>query len=1024
MRGGKQAPHKTPQAKQTAQAEGEEGAPADEGTEGEVELTPEELALLAQQEAEAEAEVIVVTGSAIERKELTTPAPVSVIDKADIDAAGLASVGDILQNLPSQSNAINVQFNNGGDGATRVDIRGLGSVRTLVLINGRRVVPGGTGADASVDLNAIPLAAIERVEVLKDGASAIYGSDAVGGVVNIITRDDFQGAEANLYTGTSQRGDGQTYDVSFITGASGKKSNVVFAGGYNEQKSVFAGDRAFATFDRGIDDMTICGDGQFGSVGNQKNFEAGADYELGTEDDGLGCTLVNGGSSAPPGGFLITDLDGDGMADPGNALWDSEVAANCPTTACTRDATTGEWRDFNFGDENGNTDFYNFQPENYLYTPARKYNLFSVGHYDFTEHVRAFYEGLYTHRFSRQQLAAEPLFLDQTGLVISQENQFNPYGLDIVFYRRRLTETGDRAFEQNVDSFRSVIGIEGDMPDDSPLKTWKWELSFNYGRTVAQQMSTGSLISSRLGNAIGPSFQDADGNWHCGTAAAPGPEECVPLNLLGGNGSITPEQAKYLTFTGQSTGFNEQKTLLAQAHGQLVKLGGGGDISAAFGADYRHQSGAFSPDPLTATGDTTGNAIEPTSGAYHVSEGFVEVSAVPVVGKTALQWLELDGAARFFQYNLFDDAGVADNFTYKAGALARTVAGIAFRGTFSTAFRAPSVGELFSGKFDNFPSASDPCDQTAGPIQDPQVAQICADQGVPDGFQNAISQVRTQEGGNPGLEAESANILTAGIVWEPPQVKGLSLTLDYFQLVIDNAVQSEGVSVILGNCYVRNIQAECDKIHRVASTHVIDYIDDSLYNVGGNETSGLDFSIAYQHDVGNAGTFRHQLEGTYLLKYNLETADRNQITDEPVVLEGRGVYDLGVYPYLKMNFASVWGRGPAGVGLNIRYIGGYSECNGNDCLSTTFTDNNGDGTPDVESIGYHARRHVDYNVTSDLWANYVIKTAAGTTTAAIGVNNILDQDPPYLDNGFLADSDASTYDYLGRYFYLRLTQAF
>jgi len=992
---------------------------ASDDTSGDAELTPEEQAMLAQQEAEAESEVIVVTGSAIERKELTTPAPVSVIDKADIAASGLASVGDVLQNLPSQSNAINIQANNGGDGSTRVDIRGLGAVRTLVLMNGRRVVASGTGADASVDLNSIPLAAIERVEVLKDGASAIYGSDALGGVVNIITRDDFEGEEANLYTGTTQRGDGQVYDASFVTGVNGKKSNVVFSAGYTEQKPVWAGDRGYSTFDNGIDDWSTCpGPGSAGSDPHYANY----DPTMGAD-----CQKSPGGSSATPGGFLYIDgQDFDGVPDVGNASWDSDVVAKCPFDAdgnggiCTRDPD-GTWRAFDF-----TKDLYNFQPENYLYTPNQRYNVFSTGHYDLADHARLFYEGLYNHRFSRQQLAAEPVFLDQTGVVISQDNEFNPYGLDIPFYRRRLTEFGDRFFTQNVDTFRSVIGLDGDMPDSSPLKTWKWEASFNYGKNVSQGTANGSLIKSRLAKALGPSFQDADGTWHCGTTAADSDPDCLPLNILGGNGSITADQAKYLTFTGINSGYNDQRTVLAQTHGQLFKTPSGGDVSAAFGADYRYESGAFQPDPLTSTGDTTGNAVEPTSGSYHVSEGFVEISAVPVVGKTALQWLELDGAARAFKYNTFNDKGLADNLTYKGGALIRTVQGIALRGTYSTAFRAPSISELYSGAADDFPSASDPCDTTDGPISG-TTAQKCADQGVPANFHNAVSQLRSKIGGNPNLGPEKAKIFTTGLVWEPPQLKGLALTLDYFNLAIKDAVQSEGVSVILANCYVRGDDNECAKVHRVAGTHVVDFVDDSLFNVGGNGTSGLDFQVTLDREFGKAGRFRNSLEGTYLLTYYLQTADINPITGENVKLNGRGVYDLGVYPYLKANWATQWARGPAGGGFNIRYIGSYSECENDDCDSTIFLDDNGDGMigpGDSEHPGVHLRREVKSNITADLFASYQIKTAAGTTTGSIGVNNITDQNPPYIDAGFLADSDSNTYDFLGRYFYLRLTQDF
>jgi iron complex outermembrane receptor protein len=222
-------------------------APQTTGTEP-ANLSDDELKKLAEQEAKEE--VITVTGSTIERKTLTTPAPLTILNRDDLAAAGRATVGDILQQLPAQSNAINAQSNNGGDGSTRINIRGLGANRTLTLLNGRRVVPGGSGANNSVDLNAIPLAVIERVEVLKDGASAVYGSDAIGGVVNIITRTDFEGTEAALYTGSSQHRDGFAYDASFVTGhnAENKKGNIMFSAGIQSQSAVMAGNRSFSQF--------------------------------------------------------------------------------------------------------------------------------------------------------------------------------------------------------------------------------------------------------------------------------------------------------------------------------------------------------------------------------------------------------------------------------------------------------------------------------------------------------------------------------------------------------------------------------------------------------------------------------------------------------------------------------------------------------------------------------------------------------------------------------------------------------
>jgi outer membrane receptor protein involved in Fe transport len=189
--------------------------------------------------------VITVTGSLIGRKEVDSPSPISVVDKEKLAGAGLTNVGDVLQKIPAQGNAINAQNNNGGDGSTRIDLRSLGTARTLVLLNGRRVVASGLGADASVDFGTIPLAMIERVEVLKDGASAIYGSDAIAGVVNVITRSNMNGTEANVYTSTTQKSDGTNYDLSFVTGHSSSRGNITFSGGYQQQKPVMAGDRSF-----------------------------------------------------------------------------------------------------------------------------------------------------------------------------------------------------------------------------------------------------------------------------------------------------------------------------------------------------------------------------------------------------------------------------------------------------------------------------------------------------------------------------------------------------------------------------------------------------------------------------------------------------------------------------------------------------------------------------------------------------------------------------------------------------------
>ncbi|MFH0901522.1 MAG: TonB-dependent receptor [Pseudomonadota bacterium] len=932
------------------------------------ELTAEQQAELEKLAGEGEViEIREVTGSLVERRELTTPAPVIVLERTALRDSGLVNIGDILQNLPEQAGGINTQVNNGGDGSTRVDIRGLGATRTLVLLNGRRVVAGGIGADNSVDVSAIPLAMIERVEILKDGASAIYGSDAVSGVVNFITRNDFQGQEATVYTGASSRGDGLVYDLSFVTGAKGPKSNVVFSAGYSEQRSIMSGDRDWAAVDNDYDWI----------------------HDLQTDS----------GSTSTPGGFLV-------ITNPnGNDAWANEVLAKCPSGACTREpltrnpetgaVTLGEWRDFRFAppDENTPNDFYNYQPENYLLTPGTRYNVFSTGNYSFHPMVRGFFEGMYMHRASEQKLAPEPLMGDVYKLAISKDSVYNPYGVDINFYRRRLTEVGHRIFSETVDTFRMVAGLEGRLGESGTLKNWKWDVSANYGRTQGERMNDGNLIRSRVALAIGPSFEDSNGVVHCGTVDAPGPANCVPLDLLGGVGTITPEMAEYLLFRGVAGGFNQQQTYLATARGPLFNTPWGGFAMMAVGGDYRDESGAYNPDPLTSTGDTTSNAVEPTSGDYHVSEGFGELSLVPIVGRGAAQWVELNAAARTFKYSTF-----GSGTTFKVGGLFRTHGGIAVRGTYSTAFRAPSIPELYSGNADSFPMGTDPCDETNGPIADPNVLEQCRAEGVPVGFKNPVLQIPTVVGGNPELQKETAKVLTAGIVFEPPTAKGLSLTVDYFAIDVDDAIDQLGSPIILSNCYGPD-HTDCDKIHRMEGTNIIDYVDDKLTNVSAYATGGIDLAVRYNRNVKDIGALRFAFEGTYLLKSE-KTDSGGQVWD------AIGNHDLGVTPKFKGNTTLAWGRGPVDVGATMRYIGGIKECKAEDCNH------------------FKASRYVDSSVTADVFASFKIGSRAGQTMLNLGVNNVLDQDPPVIYQAIQADSDASAYDYIGRFFYLRLSQLF
>ncbi|HTE52830.1 MAG TPA: TonB-dependent receptor [Kofleriaceae bacterium] len=945
--------------------------PSNEVTKSDAEIIAEAEAALAG-DAKGEGEVIVVTGSAIERTETTTPAPVTVLDRVELEAAGMASIGDILQDLPAQSNAINTQANNGGDGATRINIRGLGTARTLVLMNGRRLVPGGTGADASVDLNSIPLAVIERIEVLKDGASAVYGSDAVGGVVNIITRSGFQGTEASFYTGTTQNGGGTVYDVSFISGQNSTRGNVIFSAGYFDQGDIFANQRGFSDPQRDLD------------------FETGVEQPT--------------GSNTTPEGTIFDRVCKEGETPQVNGCAASKAELFCPSGFCFR-GEGGTWRDF---DDSGNTDtgtgdLWNFQPDNYLLVPQRRYNVFSNGNYKFHDNVRGFFEASYLNRQSDQQLAPEPLVTAREGILIAADNVYNPYGRAFEEIRKRMVETGPRTTRQDIDTFRVVTGVDGALPG-AFLDGWRYELSYNFGRTVGTVENGGNLIRPNVGEALGPSYIDGDGVARCGTREDPGTPGCVPLDILGGIGSVTPEMVDWITYTGVARGYNRQHTAMAKASGPVVDTPWGGNVVLALGADYRYEAGGSRPDPLTASGNTTGVKVEPTGGHYDVVEGFAELSVVPVTNKEWAKWLEINGAARAVDYSTF-----GSNFSWKAGVLYKIPAGLAVRGTYSTAFRAPNVSELFAGAGDAFPPVTDPCDTSNGPLSGAVAANCAADQ-VPNTFRDSSTQLPSRIGGNEELEPETAKVLTTGIVYEPTFAENLAFTVDYFDVSLDNAIQPAGANILLSNCYASPNRTDCDKITRAPGSSQIVEIDDRTVNIGRATTSGIDASIGYRYAVHGVGTFRHDLEGTRLLKFDNFFPDG---MGGEVKHEGLGVFDLGTFPKYKANLSTMWGLGGIGAGFNVRYIHKFRECRSAD--GTVVNDCSIDGA---------LSRKVSANVTADALASYTFANPIGKTIVSGGVNNVLDQKPPNIYNGFIATSDSNTYDYMGRFFYVRLTQGF
>jgi len=918
-------------------------------------------------------ETIVVTGSRIPRVELTTAAPVTVMNRSQIESAGRPSIGDILQSLPVQANGLNTQVNNGGDGSVRIDLRGLGFQRTLVLLNGRRFVNGGTGADSSVDLTTIPSSAIQRVEILKDGASAVYGSDAIAGVVNLITRKDYSGTELTAFYGSSQQGDGTILDLSATTGLVTDKGNLLISGGYYRQGQVMATSRPFSQFAWTYDFLTS---------------------QIGTQ-----------GSSATPQGAINVAPN----VQDGNAAWNALVAANPGVRRFTLDADTQQWRAFRAtGVTEAGGDFYNFQPENYLVTPGQRANVFAVGEYRFSDAVRGYFEASYNNRSSRQQLASEPLFTATEGIVVSRDNVYNPFGRDFTNIGRRLVEVKNRADSQDQDTFRAVTGVAGQL---SFLPTpWTWDVSLNYGRNQSVSLKEGRLRRSQLADAVGPSFIDpTTGEARCGT---PGNEieGCVPLNLFGGAGSISGDQVANLTYTGALRGLNDMLAAQASVSGSLFRLGpGAAPVGVAAGYELRREHGAFIPDPLTVAGDTTGNKGSVVEGGFTTSEGYLELS-VPVLAERPVDgrdvgrtMMELNAAARVVSYNTF-----GTNLTYKLGGRLSPVRDVTLRGTYSTAFRAPTIGSLFSGTFDGFPFVSDPCSAEVSGQQRPQgtpVDAACDAQNVPDDHYDDRAQIRTLVGGNQLLQPETANVLTVGAVLEPRWVKDLSFTVDYYNVNVQKAIGTIGAGVILSSCYPTEDGREpqyCSLIARNAN-HEITNITDTLTNVGGNWTSGIDLAARYEPETA-IGRFLFDADVTYLLDFTQELAGGHRV-------DARGNYDLGgIYPEWKGNLGVSWAMDALRAGARLRYIGNFKECEANTCT----VEDASQPAPLARQVGHYA--------TVDATVAYTLPSPAGESTLSLGVNNLLNAAPPPVYNAFI-QSDPN-YDYIGRYFYARVTHKF
>jgi iron complex outermembrane recepter protein len=963
-------------------------------------------------------EEVTVTGSRIRRKDLTTPAPVTVVTREQLEASGRVTIGDFLQTMPEQGNAPNFQLNTGGinygaDGTTRINLRSLGIQRTLVLINGRRAVAGGLGASAAVDLNTIPTAAIERVEVLKDGASAVYGSDAIAGVVNVITRKRYNGTEVGAQYGSSARADAQTFDAHLTTGTSNDLAGAIFSVRYFNQQDSWLRDRTWS----------------------QQAFDY--DYTGGGRS-------FSGSSRTPQGVLTIPKAkktDPNAPDTPncnGNALCLAMVADGwSPSKRWIRDPTgpycgpnglgqTECFRVFNTpAAANGGTgnDFYNFAAENYLTIPSTTIQGYSTG--DVRLPIgRGYYELSYTQRTSTQNAAPMPLSPgDYNNNVLSKDSLYNPLGTDLSFVGRRLVEFGNRTYSEDLATYRVVTGVDGTLSDDfGPLRGWFWNAAFNYGRTSGTFTTGGSFQNSRVQSAAGPSMV-VNGQPVC--VQTPGDARtiipnCTPLNLLGGPGTIGVAQQDFLAFSGTSRAYDQLVTLGADFGGELFRIAAERPLSLALGYEYRHQLGSQIADPIVAAGDSADFNFKSTSGGLYSNEGYAELS-VPLLGNMrGVESLELNAAGRYVNYNTF-----GSKFTYKLGARYTPIRDVTVRGTYSTAFRAPSISELYLGNKETDPAAIDPCGDLSNASA--SVRARCGSAGVTgSGSGDTGLQELTRTGGNPNLKPETAKAYTAGLVFQPQAVRNMSVTLDYFHITIDDAIGLTGTANILNGCYNGGVSDYCSLIVR-NNNSTIAFVNDFYANIGRITTDGVDFAIRYALPT-DLGRFAFGFDGSYLASYDITL----HLKSGDATITGRDRYDAGSFgalPKFKATAGLDWSLGGFIAGLTGRYVSSFDECS-NPLDPTTAQGGICDiigvnPTTQASEVSANTfRRRVESFYQLDLHAGYTLRSTFGLTSFFAGILNLTDKAPPYIYSAALANSDPSTYDYVGRYIYGRVQHRF
>ncbi|MBL4660873.1 MAG: TonB-dependent receptor [Alcanivoracaceae bacterium] len=902
--------------------------------------------------------LIAITGSTLQGIGLKNSQPIIIIERAELLASGLTDVGDLLQRLPYFSGSpLSTRTNAGGTGEVRIDLRGIGTGHTLVLIDGRRTVDKG-------DFQSIPSAMIERIEILKEGASAIYGADAVAGVVNIITRSDFTGAEVEFSISDSFDTDNvEIKQGSLVFGQSIDDAGFVFGIQYEDQSAAAQGDTPYDF----LQDSYIILDAQAFAEGG---FVVGADYLNTVGSTRIPCGHFNLASGGPS-----LTING---ADPSTG--------NCGTPGAL--LSPPDFREFNGDFFDPDNDTYNYAPVNYIQTPFKKTNIFFNGHKEINN-VEIFTSFRYNHRTSSQQLAPLPYDsnfdpaapLNNGGNGIPADNVFNPFGENITRVRRRMSEV-DRSFTQDIQQYQALLGVRGNIMNTS----WNWEASYNSGLRERVDRDFGQFIGSRLALALGSSFFDTNGIATCGTTNAP-IAGCVPLNLLGGTGTVTQEMLDYISATLTNVTQNQLDVFNANISGILFDLPAG-EVTSTLALEYRYEESDFTLDSPRVVDNATGGEARPLSGSYDVTSLSTEFN-IPLMDSEAMGELTFNLGARYDDYSTS-----GSNTSLQGNLVYRPTDSLLIRATYAEVFHEPSISLLFTEQFNAFPQASDPCENSNFNNLTAEQQAICIAQGVPPiGLPQIDTQLRQILGGNPGLKPESGATKTAGIVWSPEFLEGFTSTLDWWQIDLNGGFANIGFTQTILNCLnsLSVASPECARVSRRIDGSII-AVSGTTINASNTLSEGMDFALNYTFGT-DYGQFAIGMQYSKIFDNH-----RQQFTGDDIVeLEGRFT-ENSAYNEERAQLTVVWDYHDWSINYGLNYL--------SDIAADLQFLNTSELTQRIPSQSY-----------SDIALTYTLPWQQ--TNITVGINNMFDRAPPFIESGVSGSTQPATYRTFGRSWFVR-----